>query len=340
VITETITRHFEASSPLEIRGGGSKRFFGRTDVPLPVLDLSSHAGVMAYEPKELMIRLKGGTPLSTVESALKAEGQWLGFEPPNIGKRSTIGGAIASGWSGPRRPFYGAARDFVLGVGLVTGEGKYLEFGGQVMKNVAGFDVSRLVVGAMGTLGVIADVSLKVLPAPEVEETRVFEMDRLDAHGKMIEWSGRSLPISGLAFSAGRLYVRLSGTELGVAAARIVLGGEADQGTFWERLRNLDLFQHADRLWRVSVPATSPSLLQTCDVIDWGGSQRWCVDPASDPREGLTTGHATEVWNRSSDLPRQAFQPLPAVLLKLHQRLKQTFDPRGILNPGRMYGEL
>lgn len=335
---EVVREHFEQRQPLAVRGGNSRTFLGN-DVRGDVLDLSSHIGVLSYEPKELVVRVRAGTALRDLIETLAAERQILGFEPPVFSDKSTIGGAIASGLSGPRRPWYGAARDFVLGVGLVTGEGKYLEFGGQVMKNVAGFDVSRLVTGAMGTLGVIADVSLKVLPAPEVEQTLVLEVDAGTALDKMIELSNSPLPVSGLCYLDQCLYVRFSGTETGVSAAVRACGGEQEEEFEWRSCGDLSRFEGAREIWRISVPPASTAFLEASSMIDWGGAQRWIVDPSFNPRDSLDNGHATLMVDRdSSGIP--PFTPLPEPLARVHKAVKAVLDPAGILNPGRMYTEL
>ncbi|GAB6067583.1 glycolate oxidase subunit GlcE [Methylothermus subterraneus] len=332
--------------PLRIVGGGSKDFYGRLPQGEP-LCLSGHRGIVEYVPEELVVTVRAGTPLAELEEALAAEGQMLGFEPPHFGP-ATVGGAVAAGLSGPRRPFAGAVRDFVLGVKLLTGRGEVLAFGGQVMKNVAGFDVSRLVAGSLGALGVILEVSLKVLPRPEVEWTLCQEADDPEtALATMQALMGQSLPISALAYEAPLLYLRLSGTERAVAAAAGRIGGEtvAPGEEFWQSLKEQTrpFFTHGEEdLWRLSVPPAVPLAGMPGQVLlDWGGAQRW-VRTRADASEVFRLaaelqGHATLF--RTAGARDEVFQPLPENLFRLHRALKQAFDPHGIFNPGRMYPE-
>lgn len=320
-------------------GGDSKRFLGEpSGADLPVLDVTAHRGIISYEPKELVLRARAGTPIAALNAALAEAGQMLGFEPPDYDGRATLGGTIAAAMSGPRRPWSGAARDFVLGVGLITGEGHHLGFGGQVMKNVAGFDVSRLVVGSMGTLGIITEVSLKVLPAPQQQLTLVQELDVAAAHRTMLALSNQSLPLSGTCYLEGRLYVRFAGSAAAVRVAVERTGGEVATRDVWRDAAHFKLapLAAAQRLWRVSVPQAATELLRESAVIEWGGSQRWLVDPGFDPRQRLSAGHATLVRAPADDSePR--FQPLTPALKQIHERLKHTFDPAGVFEPGRLY---
>lgn len=332
-----------AQSPLVIRAGGSKDFYGQ-GIEGEVLDVSGHSGIVSYEPGELVLTARCGTPLAEIETLLDQHGQMLGFEPPRFGTRSTLGGTLACGLSGPRRPYAGAARDFVLGVDILDGNGQHLKFGGQVIKNVAGYDASRLMVGALGTLGVLLQASLKVLPRPQSELTLQFEMDEATALNRMQKWAGQPLPLSAAAWFSGRLSVRLSGAASAVHAARMKLGGEAHgQGeAFWRSLRDhtAAFFAGDLPLWRLSLPSVTPPLaLAGKQLIGWGGAERWLKtdQPAKDIRARAAThgGHATLF--SGGDRSVAVFQPLPAALAKYHLRLKQQFDPRGILNRGRMY---
>lgn len=329
------------TSPLRIVGSGTKNFYGRVPRGEP-LSLAGHRGILSYEPTELVLKARAGTPLNEVEETLAAKNQALAFEPPHFGRPATLGGTIACGFSGPARPYAGAARDFVLGATIINGKGEVLSFGGQVMKNVAGYDVSRLMAGALGTLGVLLDVSLKVLPKPDAECTLVFPFPTHQALEQMMKWSGQPLPISAACQIDGTLRIRLSGYEQTIRAAHAKLGGEEDpEGTrFWQALREhqLPYFQTDMPLWRLSVPpATAPINLAGEWLIDWGGAQRWLKTTAT-PAEvwgaaRRAGGHATLF--RDGDRAAEVFQPLSAPLLKLHQNLKQAFDPNGILNPGR-----
>jgi glycolate oxidase FAD binding subunit len=343
-LREAVTRAFAAKAPLCVRGGDSKAFYGRRPVGQP-LDLGSHRGIVAYEPSELVLTARAGTPLSEVEAALAAERQTLPFEPPHFGPTATLGGTVACGLSGPRRPYAGAARDFVLGVQVVSGRGEVLRFGGQVMKNVAGYDVSRLMVGALGTLGVLLEVSIKVLPAPAREVTVVLEADAPAAVETMNRLAARPLPLSAACHAAGRLYLRLAGSERGVEAARASLGGETTDGGFWEALREhgLPFFAGEGPLWRLSVPPTAPPLdLDGPTLLDWGGAQRWLRTEAGAARirqiAGSAGGHATLF--RGGDRDAEVFHPLAPPVAALHRRLKAAFDPAEVLNPGRFYAEL
>jgi glycolate oxidase FAD binding subunit len=273
----------------------------------------------------------------------------LAFEPPHYGSagaRATIGGTIACGFSGPRRPYAGAARDFVLGVRIVNGKGEDLAFGGRVIKNVAGYDVSRLLAGSLGTLGVIAEASVKVLPRPPAERTLRFDMDVTAALDAMNVWAGEALPISATAWHDGVLYVRLAGSAAAVQAATPRLGGTeaGDSSAFWRAIREQThaFFAGDEPLWRVAVPsAAAPLGLPGAQLLEWNGGLRWLRWRASAEEIRAAAkragGHATLF--RARDKSAGAFTPLDPLLLRLHRALKGEFDPAGILNPGRMYAE-
>ena len=330
-------------APLRIRGGGTKDFYGAA-LHGDLLDTRAYTGIVDHEPTELVVTARAGTPLAEIESTLRRHGQMLAFEPPRYGEGATVGGCIAAGLSGPRRPYAGSARDFVLGVRILDGKGTALKFGGQVMKNVAGYDVSRLMVGAMGTLGLLTEISLKVLPLPPAEITLQQECSPQAALTLMSTWAGKPYPVTATCHSRDRLYVRLSGAEPAVRAARQKLGGEeaANGTTFWDEVRDhkLALFSTNEALWRVSLKSTAPPLEQGGErLIEWNGALRWIaggVEPAAlRAAAAATGGHATLF--RGEDKAAGVFHPLPAAMLKLHRRLKDTFDPKGILNVGRMY---
>ena len=329
-------------APFCIVGGGTKQFYGRPGQGKP-LDVSGNCGVVAYEPTELVITARGGTPLVKLETILAEKDQMLPFEPPHFGRQATLGGTIACGFSGPRRPYAGAARDFVLGVKCLTGKGEILTFGGQVMKNVAGYDVSRLMVGALGTLGILLEISIKVLPKPAHDITLALEQNDTGAITTMNAWGSRPLPISAACFDGVRLYARLSGTEQGVMATYQKLGGELvkDGYDFWQSIREHrhPFFNDDTPLWRLSVAPATPKLeLPGRWLLDWGGAQRWLKSdaPAAAIRRAVEAvgGHATLF--RGGDR-RDVFHPLAAPLMALHRNLKTAFDPHGILNPKRMY---
>lgn len=340
----------ERDTPLDIVGGATKSFLGRATQSEPI-DVSTHRGVLSHEPTELVITARAGTPLAEVEEVLADGGQMLAFEPPHFGTRATLGGTVACALSGPRRPYAGAARDFVLGVKLLSGEGHTLSFGGQVMKNVAGYDVSRLMVGAMGTLGVLLEISLKVLPVPARTTTLAFPLDAAGACRQMNAWAARPLPISGACHYDGTLYARLSGTVGGVAQAverlnEDVAGGEIQDDTrLWEDLREQRL-PHFDTdlpLWRISVPPAAPLLTLSGETLmDWGGALRWLVTdaPADSIRAAARAAGGHAMLYRNGDAGGEIYHPLTPELLALHQRLKASFDPKRILNRGRMYADL
>ena len=443
---------------LRIQGGGSKTWLGRAVCGEPLM-VGGHRGILSYEPTELVITARAGTPLGEIQAALAERGQWLAFEPPHFSpagglgdepfkadpddrpnipdsqrhhqgfaafkadpdnrpSTATLGGTIACGLSGPARPYSGAARDFVLGVRLINGKGEVLRFGGEVMKNVAGYDLSRLMAGAQGTLGVLLDVSLKVLPRPAVELTLVFDLSPAEAIRRFNQWAGQPLPISAACHDGERAYVRLAGNEAAVRAAQARLGGEVfagDAESFWRAVRELrhPFFRQgsahqpglacqtgtayqpgAAPLWRLSLPPAAPhDPALGPQFIDWGGALRWVHSEDSlwslaraagghASRYGLAFvsqdagaaggGEADAAGAAGAASPASAsgapdvpgtqgpgagpdrtkaretvemtdsavFQPLPPALLALHRRLKAALDPRGILNPGRIYPEL
>ena len=318
-------------APLRLRGGGTKDFYGNTPRG-EVLDTRGYAGVVDYEPTELVITARCGTPLEAIEKLLEENGQCLPFEPPHFGAGATLGGCVAAGLSGPRRASAGALRDFVLGVKLIDGRGELLAFGGQVMKNVAGYDVSRLVAGSLGTLGLIAEASLKLAPRPQAETTLRLEAPQARALELMNRWAGQPLPVSATAWRDGELYVRLSGSEAGVRAAAARIGGSETPAP-WSAIREQThaFFSGPEPLWRLSLPSTSagPNARQ---LIEWNGGLRW-LKAAQKP-------HAKATLFRGADKSGGCFAPLEPVLARLHRDLKAAFDPDGVFNPGRMYAEI
>jgi glycolate oxidase FAD binding subunit len=346
--TEAIRAAATGGKRLRIRGGGTKDFYGQA-LEGEILDTRSYAGIVAYDPTELVISVRSGMPLAEVERVLAEQRQMLAFEPPHFGAGATIGGVVAAGLSGPRRATAGAVRDFVLGVRMMDGRGADLAFGGRVMKNVAGYDVSRVMAGALGTLGVILEVSLKVLPLPVAEATLRFEMPRDKAIETVNRWGGRSLPISATAWCDGDLDVRLSGAAAAVKEACAALGGarvgDDDAARFWSAIREqTDAFFGGDEpLWRLSVPSTTPPLaLEGRELVEWGGALRWLKSRAEArtirERAAHAGGHATLF--RGGDKSAGVFHPLAPALARIHQRLKAEFDPHGVLNRGRMYPDL
>jgi glycolate oxidase FAD binding subunit len=342
-IAEQVSLAHAEGRPLAISGAGSKAFYGNVVEGEP-LDVRAHSGIVDYQPTELVLTARCGTPLAEIEETLASAGQMLAFEPPLLGRDDdvggTLGGAIATGLSGPRRPFAGSARDFVLGTRIVNGKGEVLRFGGQVMKNVAGFDVSRLMTGAQGTLGVLLDVSVKVLPRPERELTLAHACSEGEAQSRLHEWIGDGIPLSASSYQEGCLHVRLSSTANSVAAAQARIGGDIAGNDFWETLRNQqDSLFSVGNLWRLSLPPATGLLEHDIRLTEWAGAQRWAVSerPLYDLAASLG-GHATRC-DREQQI-EDRFQPLPAALHALHRRLKHAFDPGGILNPGRLYRSL
>jgi glycolate oxidase FAD binding subunit len=377
-LAERVRAATAARTPLCIRAGGSKDFYGNPPRG-EILDPRGVHGIVDYEPSELVITVRAGTSLATLEAALAAEGQMLAFEPPHFGAAATVGGCVASGLAGPRRASagvaHGALRDFVLGARLLDGRGALLAFGGTVMKNVAGYDVARLLAGSLGVLGVIVEVSLKVLPRPAAECTLRFEMPEAAALDALNGWGGRPLPISASRWQGGVLDLRLSGAAAAVGAAARTLGGvpmaAADADTLWQGVREqtAEFFAADDPTsagagataaraqsssagptlagavptWRVSVPGTAPPLeLPGVQLIEWGGALRWLRSAA--PAEAIRAraralgGHATLF--RGGERAAGVFErPSPAAMA-IQRRLKAHFDPAGIFNPGRLYPEL
>ncbi|MDY7573740.1 glycolate oxidase subunit GlcE [Actimicrobium sp. CCI2.3] len=334
-------------TPLQLRGGGTKDWYGQAPRGA-LLDTRAYTGIIDYDPTELVITARCGTPLAEIEAALDQKNQMLAFEPPYYGDGATLGGVVASGLSGPRRAAAGAVRDFMLGAVLMDGHGEVLHFGGQVMKNVAGYDVSRLLAGSLGTLGLLLEMSVKVLPKPYAETTRQLAMSHAQAIEQLNAWGGQPLPISASAWCDGQLMVRLSGARAAVAAAEIRIGGDVvgDPDSLWRDLREQGNTFFADEhnaLWRLSVPSVTPPVdLPGAQLIEWGGAQRWLQTsaPAAAIRAAASKagGHATLYGG--DDKSVGVFHPLAPAVAAIHRRLKTSFDPAGIFNPGRLYSEL
>lgn len=340
---DTIRRAAADGKTLRIRGGGSKDFYG-VALEGDVLDTGGHTGIVDYDPSELVITVRTGTPLTEVENKLAECGQMLAFEPPNFSAGSTIGGAVASGFSGPRRAAAGSARDFVLGARVLDATGRDLSFGGQVMKNVAGYDLSRFIAGSFGTLALITELSLKVLPRPVAEATLYFEMDEMQAIEAMNRWAGQPLPLSATGFVDGKLWVRLSGAKAAVDAALKKLGGEqpADAAAFWASLRDQThpFFAGAGPLWRLSIRSTAEPLKLGPQLIEWNGALRWVaadLDAEGAHRAAQSAGgHATLYRGGAKSAGIQRLAP---AVLALHQRLKRALDPQGVFGRHRIHPE-
>lgn len=346
-LCDAVRRAQAAGESLRIVGSGSKSFLTRGRESAAgvrasrLLSMTEHRGIIDYRPEELVVTARAGTPLPELEDALAQRGQRLPFEPPRFRGPGTLGGAVACGLSGPGRPWRGAVRDAVLGVELVNGAGEHLRFGGQVMKNVAGYDVSRLQVGAFGTLGLLLTVSVKLLPAPPSERTLVFDLDAVSALERCRGWARRPLPISATCYWDGRLRLRLSGAEAAVADAAAELGGEASgEEGFWRALRDhrLEFFTDGGPeprpLWRCSLPPAARTPLEGC-LVTWAGGERWLRRAAADGA-GLEAaardcgGHARLF---GGDFGMRAGPHIPAAEAVYAGRLKQAFDPTGVLNP-------
>lgn len=336
---------YSSEMPLCIQGGNSKAFYGRK-IEAEQFDVSANSGVISYEPTELVITVRAGTTISEINEVLANHDQMLAFEPPCFSTTATAGGMVACGLSGPRRPYVGAVRDFVLGLKCLNGKAEILNFGGQVMKNVAGYDVSRLMTGAMGTLGVLLEVSLKVLPTPDYELTLKGEADAATAINIMNQWAGQSVPLSAASFYDNNIFIRLSGHRSAViaAASQLQFSEYSDGEHYWQSLRDHehDFFSDNKKLWRLSVPSTTkPMNLHGQWFIEWGGALRWLKtsEPVEQVRRvvSMAGGHATlfRGGNQNDDI----FHPLSAGIGNLHLALKNAFDPKKILNRGRLYKE-
>ncbi len=374
-LTDRILAAAADGTPLRIRGGGSKDFYGQS-LQGDVLDIRPHTGITSYEPSELVITVRAGTPLAEVEAVLAESGQCLAFEPPRFAGAGepTCGGMVAAGLSGPARANVGAVRDFVLGVSLINGRGEALTFGGQVMKNVAGYDVSRLMVGALGTLGVLTEISLKVLPVAPAEATLMCAgLSQQQALDLLNRWGGQPLPLSASCWvrddtaSPPRdfLFLRLRGAIAAVQAAGPLViadmqaqGGQVkvmdnfDAGADWTACRDQTLPFFAPPapemgLWRLSVPQTAPALpLPYAQMVEWHGGQRWLWAPESAALAlrlaaaevgGSATLFIAPYTGYTGAIPH--FEPLKSPLHGIHQRLKAEFDPAGILNRARLYSD-
>lgn len=342
-LQQAVAQAFAEKTPLQIAGGGSKAFYGRESSGR-LLSVNQHSGIVNYQPSELVITARAGTLLSDLRKTLAAQGQMLAFEPPGFAETATLGGTVACGFSGPRRAFTGSVRDFVLGCKIINGKAEVLSFGGEVMKNVAGYDVSRLQAGAMGTLGVLLEVSLKVLPLPAAELTRCFELTAADAIGKMTALAAESLPVSGLSYDGCQLYVRLSGAEKAVVAAAGKVGGDtaAAAGSYWQDLNEQrhGFFQNSMNLWRLCVPPATGELdLEGDWFYDWGGGLRWLKsdEPAQAVFSAAENAQGHAVLFKGQDRTGDVFQPLGGKLRQLNRNIKQAFDPAGILNANKMY---
>ena len=344
-LVEQVREASARRAPLRIVGGDTKRFYGRT-IEGQTLGTRGHSGILRHDPAELVLTARSGTSLAEIEAALASKGQRLPFEPPHFGPGATLGGTVACGLAGPARAWSGPLRDYVLGVRALTGDGRVLRFGGEVMKNVAGYDVARLMAGSLGILGILLDVSLKVLPLPPGERTLALEMDEATALVHLAELARSALPLSAGSWIDGRAYLRFEGSDATLDEVQRRVGGEviADSRGFWSGLREQHhpFFAGDAPLWRCTLPPLAPRLsLDGTPLIEWNGPQRWYRCPpgvTAFDAAAAVGGHAT-LFRHTPDAG-ETFAPLPAALLRLHRALKREFDPAGILNPGRMYADL
>lgn len=355
VLAERVREARARKAQLAIRGGDTKSWYGEAPRGEP-LDTTLLTGISSYEPTELVVTARAGTRIAELEAALAEAGQCLPFEPPRFGANGTVGGMVAAGLAGPARAAVGSVRDYVLGLSMMNGRGELLSFGGQVMKNVAGYDVPRLIAGSLGVLGLICEVSLKVMPRPAATATLRFEIDEGRALRRLNDWGGQPLPINASAWWDETLVVRLAGAHAAVSAAKAQLGGEVIEPglaeRFWTGLRDQtdEFFVGAKKavdagatLWRLAVPQTAPPMkLSGEQLVEWGGAQRWLctATPAEPIREAAAAagGHATRF--RSRDRSGGVFHPLTPALERIHRQLKDAFDPDGVFNPGRLYPKL
>ena len=335
-----------AGQALRIVGGNSKAFMGReVAVPQQPLSLAQHSGILGYSPVELVLTARAGTPLEEIEAALAEHNQMLSFEPPRFGPGATLGGTLACNLSGPGRPWWNSVRDQVLGIRLLNGLGEELRFGGQVMKNVAGYDLARLQAGAMGTLGVITEISLKVLPRPALSRTLTLAVELDEALSLMNRFALEPKPLSGACWLDGCLYLRLSGAASAVEATGLQWQGEwlEEDDRFWQQLRDQQLpwFDGPQPLWRFCVnPGARIPVLDGCWCLDWGGAQRWYRGRQTLEELAIIAAEAggQVCLFRGGERDGEVMQRPPAALRQLHRRLKQAFDPDQLFNPGRLYG--
>lgn len=343
VLIANVNQAIEHREPLAISGNGSKAFIGRAAAGTP-LSVRGHAGIVEYHPEEMVVTARAGTTIADLDRELAGHGQSLASEPPRFAGQATLAGTLACNLSGPARPWTGSLRDHVLGLRLINGRGEHLRFGGQVIKNVAGYDIARLQAGAMGVLGLITEISVRVHPVPECRLTRVFELDAQVAIDRMTELCGRNTPLSGACWHRDRLYLRLSGPDAAIGRIASKLGGETldDGEAFWQSIRDFSFgfFTGAECLFRFSLPAATAHFEPDGDwLLDWGGAQRWLTGSYDfadlETLAAVRNGQVSlfRGGNRKGDV----FHTCDAVQQRIHTRLKTAFDPLGIFNPGRLY---
>lgn len=345
LIQQQVEQAIENNNPLSIQGSNSHVFmlpdYAAGYDKQQIIDMTTHTGIIDYQPTELIIKARAGTTIAEIQQTLTQQNQQLPTDFPAYAPTATLGGAIAIGHSGSGRPFLGAIRDHVLGAGLINGAAEILTCGGQVMKNVAGYDISRLLCGSRGTLGPILDVTIKVQPSAESQQTQVFETDENRAISSMNELARRPLPVSAIVYFEEKLYLRLQGAESGVKQAAKTLGGDSlsDSAEFWDSIQQQShvFFNPQHPVWRVIVPASTPELElehKQHSLIDWCGGLRWIhadhitqtdfihIDNMGGYIENHRGGPATNPSDLMTELQKQ-----------MHKKIKQAFDPQRLFNP-------
>lgn len=349
---QQIKSAIQAKSSLCIKGSNSKHFLGRKHNCQEILNTSDHTGIVYYEPTELVLRVRSGTRIAEIEQTLAQHKQCLSFNPPKFGPDTTIGGAIASGLCGPNLPYWGSVQDAVLGLQLINGEGTLLNFGGQVIKNVAGYDISRFIVGSMGTLGLISEVAIKVIPQPAEMITLRYQLDEQQAIKVLYEYKHAALPLSASAYVDSYLYLQFAGSKAAINTVTSMLGKDWQtvEQQFWQQLRDhqLDFFQQNKTLWRITMPAGSmlttfkdsiTDAMNKTSIMEWDGMQHWIFsDMPEQEIRSIVKSHAGQAhcFRSENDLD-SVFQPLPAGLQDLSFKTKLVFDPYQIFNPNRLY---
>ncbi len=360
-IQERVRHALAENAALNIFAGRTKSFLGRHPEGIP-LNLSALTGIISYEPHELVLVARSGTALSKIEALCRGENQYLAFEPPAWGAAATIGGTVACNLSGPRRFKMGALRDHLLGAELIDGRGERIRTGGKVVKNVTGYDLSKVLAGSFGTLGVLTEVCLKVWPRPETQATLLIHGLTLTAAlARMLAWAARPLQITGLVCDADQLAARVEGPEPAVRAQLATLRAEesaeseiieeAESHAFWRHWRELEWLVPAEdqQRWRFAGPPTKMAqLIKALEAeglsrwgLDWAGGLLWALLPVAAPAVCLhrTAEHHQAIgWRFAADEHNEdAFTPLSTGAARMNQMLKRALDPQGIFNPGKMY---
>lgn len=344
-LIEQVQQAYNNREALNIIGGNSKQFYGRA-AKGQALNMAEHSGIISYSPVELVMTVKAGTKISEINAVLSENNQQLPFDPPEYNGKATMGGALACNSSGPGRPWAGSIRDAVLGIKLISGRGDLLNFGGQVMKNVAGYDVTRMMAGALGCLGVIMEISFKVVPKPPSEHTLVTDCTAADAIIEMNKLSGIAQPLSAACWMEGKLYLKYSGARSSVESVLANINNDYSMHSneLWNNLNNhhLDYFKNDEPLWRFSLKSTAAHFCEESPwIIDWAGAQRWLKgDFPHSELEDLVENHGQVHLFKGGDRSGEVFHRQPHALKQLHQRLKDSLDPNRIFNPGRLYSWL